>query len=305
MKTIQLVVILVLGVCAVWGRDTRYLPLSMVHRGDGVFVPGRVNRPDNSLEACLFAWANRVIPEADIRRTKDNMIIAYHNSKLNGRLIEEYDWSELRDYPIGKVHGEVWSHVRIPLYQTLFASMIGHPDRKIYMDYKNVPVEISSMLVKRFGLERQVYCHAGSYGLMKQWRAMVPNGLTSLWMWIGSWGQIQFTPENRAKGEAFMKSIFEGAAADNFAHVDVVHFLIQTDPSQEDPFCPSSAWIKSAVERLHSAGKITAGFPWTHGDNPELYRKLWNLGFDCFGTDYPEVMNRVIEEIKAAMKSEE
>ena len=91
MKTIQLFAILVLSVCAVWGRDTQYLPLSMAHRGDGVFVPGRVNRPDNSLEACLFAWANHVIPEADIRRTKDNMIIAYHNSKLNGRPIEEYD----------------------------------------------------------------------------------------------------------------------------------------------------------------------------------------------------------------------
>lgn len=127
----------VCAVCAA-GRDLSHLDLSMVHRGDGKLVPGRVNRPDNSLEACLLAWANRTIPEADIRTTK------------------------------------------------------------------------------------------------------------------------------------------------------------------EDPFCPSSVFLKDAVARLHAAGKIAAGFPWTHGDDPEMYRRLWALGFDCFGTDYPEVMNRVIAELRTA-----
>ena len=118
-------------------------------------------------------------------------------------------------------------------------------------------------------------------------------------MYIGSWKQIPFSPERRAVGEAFMRKYFEIAAADNFAQVDVVHFLIQADPSQDDPFCPSSAFLKDAVARLHAAGKVAAGFPWTHGDDPELYRRLWELGFDCFGTDYPEVMNRVIAELKS------
>ena len=285
-----------------WGRDLGLLNLSMVHRGDGVLVPGRVNRPDNSLEACLLAWADNVVPEADIRTTKDGVIIAYHNASLNGKKMEEYDWSELRDVSIGAAHGEIWNHVRIPTWEGLFAAMKGRPNWKIYMDYKNVPVEQSSVLVKKFGLERQVYCHGCSYGLMKQWRQAVPNGLTSYWMWMGQWKQIEFTPERRAKGEAFMKNLFDIAAADNFANADVVHFLIQADPAQEDPFCPSSAFLKDAVERIHKAGKIAAGFPWTHGDNPELYRKLWNMGFDCFGTDYPEVMHRVIAEIKTGEK---
>ena len=97
-----------------WARDTRFLNLSMVHRGDGVLVPGRVNRPDNSLEACLHAWSCDVVPEADIRRTKDGVIIAYHNSTYKRRKIEEYDWAELRDVSIGAAHGAEWDHVRIP-----------------------------------------------------------------------------------------------------------------------------------------------------------------------------------------------
>lgn len=289
------------AICAAYAcaRDTSHLNLSMVHRGDGVLVPGRANRPDNSLEACLYAWSCDVIPEADIRRTKDGVIVAYHNATFKKRKIEEYDWSELRDVSIGAAHGAEWNHVRIPTWEGLFAAMKGRPAWKIYMDYKNVPVARSSELVKRFGLERQVYCHGCSYNLMKQWRAAVPNGLTSYWMYTGSWKQIPFTPERRAEGEAFMRRQFDAAAADNFANADVVHFLIQADPSKEDPFCPSSASLKEAVARIHMAGKVAAGFPWTHGDDPELYRKLWNLGFDCFGTDYPEVMNRVISELKA------
>ncbi|MBO7688270.1 MAG: hypothetical protein J6V72_17945 [Kiritimatiellae bacterium] len=293
------VLALALGISSGWARDTRFLNLSMVHRGDGVLVPGRVNRPDNSLEACLYAWSCDVVPEADIRRTKDGVIIAYHNATYKRRKIEEYDWAELRDVSIGAAHGAEWSHVRIPLWEALFASMKGRPGWKIYMDYKNVPVAQSSELVKRFGLERQVYCHGCNYNLMRQWRETVPDGLTSYWMYTGSWKQIPFTPERRAEGEAFMRKRFEEAAADNFAQVDVVHFLVQADPSQADPFCPSSAFLKDAVARVHAAGKVAAGFPWTHGDDPELYRRLWDLGFDCFGTDYPEVMNRVIAELKS------
>ena len=79
---------LALGITSGWARDTRFLNLSMVHRGDGVLVPGRVNRPDNSLEACLYAWSCDVVPEADIRRTKDGVIIAYHNSTYKRRKID-------------------------------------------------------------------------------------------------------------------------------------------------------------------------------------------------------------------------
>ena len=290
----------VCAVCAA-GRDLSHLDLSMVHRGDGKLVPGRVNRPDNSLEACLLAWANRTIPEADIRTTKDGVIIAYHNGALRGKKMEEWTWTELRDWSIGHAHGAEWESVRIPLWESIFASMKGRPDRRIYMDYKNVPVKDSAPLVQRFGLEDQVYCHSCSYGLLKQWRAAVPNGRTSLWLWIGTWPQIDFgAPGAREKGEMFMKKMFETAGADDFAQADVVHFLIQTDPTKEDPFCPSSAFLKDAVARLHAAGKIAAGFPWTHGDDPEMYRRLWELGFDCFGTDYPEVMNRVIAELRTA-----
>ena len=173
---------LALGVSSGWARDTRYLNLSMVHRGDGVLVPGRVNRPDNSLEACLYAWSCDVVPEADIRRTKDGVVIAYHNSTYKRRKVEEYDWAELRDVSIGAAHGAEWDHVRIPLWEGHFAAMKGRPGWKIYMDYKNVPVAQSSALVKRFGLERQVYCHGSSYKLMRQWREAVPDGLTSYWM---------------------------------------------------------------------------------------------------------------------------
>ena len=40
------------------------------------------------------------------------------------------------------------------------------------------------------------------------------------------------------------------------------------------------------------------GVTWMEGGNPDVYKSLWNLGFDHFTTDYPETMFQVIESLK-------
>ena len=37
---------------------------------------------------------------------------------------------------------------------------------------------------------------------------------------------------------------------------------------------------------------------WTSGDNMDVYRKLWDVGFDHFTTDYPYALFPVVEEIR-------
>jgi glycerophosphoryl diester phosphodiesterase len=37
---------------------------------------------------------------------------------------------------------------------------------------------------------------------------------------------------------------------------------------------------------------------WTEGNNPETYRKLWDLGVDSFATDYPRELIAVLPTLK-------
>ena len=46
------------------------------HRGAGVLAP------ENSIEAFEIAWRLGAIPEADIRMTKDGMIVSFHDNNF-------------------------------------------------------------------------------------------------------------------------------------------------------------------------------------------------------------------------------
>ena len=54
-----------------------------------------------------------------------------------------------------------------------------------------------------------------------------------------------------------------------------------------NPFCPSSAFIRRAIELMHKHGVSVNGVTWTEGENADIHRKLWDLGFDHFTSDYP------------------
>ena len=286
---------LALGISSGWARDTRFLNLSMVHRGDGVLVPGRVNRPDNSLEACLYAWSCDVVPEADIRRTKDGVIVAYHNATYKRRKIEEYDWAELRDVSIGAAHGPEWDHVRIPLWEGLFAAMKGRPERLLYVDEKGAPPKVIAELAERFGVIEQTYYCSPNWRLIPQWRKIAPKGRSMVW--LGAWPKDN-SPEETARAEAFVQQRLDEMAATGFDGIDQVQIHVRTDLSKEDPFCPSTPFLRRAVELLHSHGVSAQVVTWTEGTNKDVHRRLWALGFDHFTTDYPEVFFELAEEFK-------
>ena len=62
-----------------------------------------------------------------------------------------------------------------------------------------------------------------------------------------------------------------------------------------DPFAPSSALLRKAFVKLKSLGIEAQVMPWTGGDKVETYERLWDLGPDSFGTDYPEVLGEFLK----------
>ena len=99
-----------------------------------------------------------------------------------------------------------------------------------------------------------------------------------------------------------MQKQLDEMAATGFDGIDQVQIHVRTDLSKSDPFCPSTPFMKRAIELMHSHGVTVNTVTWTSGDNRDVYRKLWDVGFDHFTTDYPYVLFDVVDEIRKGEK---
>ena len=271
-----------------------------VHRGGG-----RDTRPDNALETFLWCWGHGVAPEADARLTKDGVAIAFHDAtlkrvargiprKIATKQIKDLAWAEIRDVDAGSYLDSAFSSVRIATIDSVFAAMAGRPDRLLYLDEKGAPPEVVAELARKYGVEKQIYYTSAKYELMERWQKVVPGGMGMVW--LGTWPKDN-SQRSVAKADKFLIDSLDRMAASRWRGVSQVQIHIRTDLSRPDPFCPSSACIRKAIERLHANGITAQAFTWTEGANKEVLRKIWALGFDNFATDDPLALFELLPEL--------
>jgi glycerophosphoryl diester phosphodiesterase len=264
-----------------------------VHRGGG-----RDTRPDNALETFLWCWGHGVAPEADARLTKDGVAIAFHDATLKrvGRgiskrlaaaKIKDLDWAQIRDVDTGSYLDSAYSSVRIPTIDSVLAAMAGRPERLLYLDEKGAPPELVAEIARKYGVEKQIYFTSPDFKLMARWQKVVPGGLGMVW--LGTWPKDN-SPKAVAKADRFLEESLDRMEAAGWRGISQVQIHIRTDLSKTDPFCPSSDCIRRAIARLHKNGITVQAFTWTEGDNKDVLRKIWKLGFDNFATDDPLVL---------------
>lgn len=273
-----------------------------IHRGGGAKF-----RPDNALETFLWCWGHGMAPEADARLTKDGVAVAMHddNFKRIGRgisaefakrKIKDMTWDEIKDVDTGSYLGKQYSSTRISTMESVFAAMKGRPERLLYVDEKGAPPELIAELANKFGVIEQVYYCSWNWKLIPRWRTIAPKGRSMVW--LGAWVKNN-SPEEIARSEKFVQKNLDEMAAIGFDGIDQVQIHLRTDLTKEDPFCPSSAFCKRAIEMMHKHGVSVNAVTWTEGANKDVYHKIWNLGFDSFTTDYPETLFEVANELKA------
>ena len=276
-----------------------------IHRGGG-----HATRPDNSLETFLWCWGHGMAPEADARLTKDGVAIAFHDNELKrvargipremeNRRIKDLTWDEIKDIDVGSYMGAEYSSTRIATMESVFAAMKGRPDRLIYVDEKGAPPELIAELANKFGVIEQVYYCSPNWRLIPRWRKIAPKGRSMVW--LGAWA-VDNSPGEIARCEAFVQKQLDEMAETGFDGIDQVQIHVRTDLSKSDPFCPSTPFMKRAIELMHSHGVTVNTVTWTSGDNRDVYRKLWDVGFDHFTTDYPYVLFDVADEIRKGRK---
>lgn len=250
------------------------------HRGAGVLSP------ENSIEAFGIAWKLGTVPEADLRTTSDGVIVAFHDNDfkrilphadeaLRSKGILDLTWSEVSALDIGRWKGPDFAGQRIPRMTEVYEILKRHPERRLYIDIKNV--DLARLARESREVHPQLILASTDYGMIREWKRLAPRSATLHWM--GG------TQEQLAARLAALRKT-------NFADITQLQIHIRTGP---EGVSPSDRFLIAAGEELRAHGILFQALPMMNND-PKLFEHLMDLGVASFATDYPDVVMRTIRE---------
>ena len=251
------------------------------HRGAGVLAP------ENSLDAFEIAWNLGVIPEADIRMTKDGVIVAFHDNDFSRILptaseemkkkgVKDMTFEEIQKLDIGAWKGRDFEGQRIPSMEEIVDVLKQYPQRKIYVDIKNVDFE--QLALETRGVHPQMILASTKYEEIERWKKAAPTSYTLHWM---------------GGTEAQLTERLERLKENNFRGVDQLQIHVRID--EKGNFTPGEAFLTKTGGTLRKYGILFQVLPW-EGKETGIYRRLLDLGVASFATDYPDVTMRAIAE---------
>jgi glycerophosphoryl diester phosphodiesterase len=255
------------------------------HRGAGVAIP------ENTLESFRWAWELGVTPEADLRTTRDGVIVCFHDPDLSRVVsnvaesrkksrIEDLPLAEVRSLEVGAFRGQQFSGQHVPTLESALSEMRGQPQRLLYLDIKTADLEQLTTMIRKHEVERQVIFTSTHHNLIQDWKKRVPDSLTLLWNG-GTQEQLE------KKMAAVRMADFEG-----ITHLQI-HVRVG-DLSATEPFMPRREFLTALGAELKSRGIIFQVLPWECSD-PLAYERLLELGVESFATDYPEITLKAVQ----------
>jgi len=263
------------------------------HRGAGELAP------ENTLEAFELGWKLGTYPEADIRTTKDGVIVAFHDEnfsrvvkgigpELAKQGVADVMFLELSALEVGAWKGEQFKGRRVSRMTEVFARMKGRPERRLYLDIKNVQLKQLAAEVKAAGVERQVVLASSKHEVILEWKALVPESDTLLWM--GG------TEEMKRRQIAILREAKFAGITQLQAHVRFPGDAKDVKPGE--PFSPSRAFLIELSRELAGRGILFQTLPYG-ATNAPTYWQLMDLGLASFATDHPEVTLQAVREYYA------
>jgi glycerophosphoryl diester phosphodiesterase len=259
------------------------------HRGGGRDLP------ENTIESVEAAWRWGVVPEADIRTSKDSVLCAFHDEQF-GRLVKnaspelkkkgvaDLPWQEIERLDVGSYAGQQYAGQRVPRLEDIFRRMAGHPRRCLYLDVKKASLEKMAQLVREYGIEKQVIFTSTNHDPIKKWKRIVPESRSLLWM-----GGSQDDLARRLV--ELEEDHFEGITSLQ------IHVFLQ-DPGSPEPFRPSPDFLRRVGRTLRARGIAYQALPWRTTD-PKVYRALMDMGVESFASDHPRVTLQAVKDYYA------
>jgi glycerophosphoryl diester phosphodiesterase len=261
------------------------------HRGAGELSE------ENTPEAFELGWSLGTIPESDVRTTKDGVIVAFHDGNfarvvkdaseaLKKQGVKDLTFAELQKLDVGSWKGEKFAGRRVSRMSDIFALMKGKPDRKMYLDIKQVDFPQLAAEVKGAGVESQVIFASTKYDQIRQWRKLIPSGRTLLWM-----GGTE--EKLRARLDELRKTDFADVTEVQI-HTHLKGDAADVTRHSVDPFKEPDAFLIEAGNELRTRGILYQTLPYG-GSTKEIYWKLLDLGLMSFATDHPDVTRDAVK----------
>lgn len=272
------------------------------HRGVGELAE------ENTIEAFELAWKMGIYPESDLRMTKDGVIVPFHDNnfarvvkdaspELKKKGVKDLTYAELSKLDVGSWKGPQFAGRRVIPMSAIFERMRGRPERHLYMDIKSIEFPRLAAEVRKYGIEKQIVLASRKVEEIREWKALVPESETLLWM-HGNEAELtrDFVDLRKTKFAGLTQiqiHVYYKETKDTWAP--------PTDPSPADnPFRLRNEFLIGVGKELRSHGIVFQTFPYT--DDPTVYGKLLDLGVMSFATDHPDITLREIKAYYAAKK---
>jgi glycerophosphoryl diester phosphodiesterase len=250
------------------------------HRGAGNLGP------ENTLESFRLGWRMGFVPEADVRVTKDGVPVAFHDNdftrlapdtpaEIRDLSIADVTWDQIRGLDVGSYKGEEFAGQRIPRISDVFDALKRNPDWLLYLDFKNITLADLASLAREHGVISQTILASTVYPHLVEWMELAPESATLHWM---GGTEVRLRERINALREAEFKSITQLQI-----HVDLIAEL-----SADEPFSPSSSFLREVGEELKPRGILFQSLPWKVAD-VAVYQRLMDLGVESFASDDPQV----------------
>ncbi len=271
-----------------------HIPLSdftiQSHRGAGELAP------ENTLEAFELGWKLGTVPEADVRTTKDGVIVAFHDKdfsrvvrgvgpELKKKGVADVSFDELIQLDVGAWRGDEFKGRRVSRMTDIYALMRQHPERRLYLDYKDADLGQLADEVRTYGIESQVILASSKHDLLRRWKKLLPDSGTLLWI-PGT------EKQKRAAMEAAREIDFDGITQ---LQIHVRMPGDATDIQPGEPFSPSRQFLSEVSSELADRGILFQTLPYGASD-AVTYSQLLDAGLASFATDYPDVTLKAVRD---------
>ncbi len=243
------------------------------HRG------GYQERPENTMSAFINAWKLGGIPEADIRTTKDNVIIVLHDSNLlrttvaiesiNKLDISELMYEDISKQDAGIKFSEKYKGEKIPRLEDVFKYM-SESDKRIYLDLKNVDLNSLSKLIKKHNIESKIIFANTNIEPLLNLKKLLPKSQTMLWIG-GSKNIIEFR--------------FNYLVDNSFFTLDQVQLHLYNKGI-------SKSFVKKALDETSKMNIDLEILPYNFSE--EVVSELLDIGITWFAVDTPTYFNKFV-----------
>ncbi|MDO5309520.1 MAG: glycerophosphodiester phosphodiesterase family protein [Planctomycetia bacterium] len=258
----------------------------MAHRGMGE------EAPEGTMESFLAAWALGQAPEADIRTTKDGVVVSFHDDnfariipdapdEIKRQGVQDVTLAELVKLDVGAYKGERFQGQRVATMTDIIAALQADKTRYIFCDLKNV--DLPKFAEQTRDVWPQIYLTSSDYVVLKKWKELAPTSKTRLW-----------TPRAWCEDETTFRRQIQNYLDQKLVDLDILEAHAKVDA--DGNLSPSRDAFTYIANQAREYGALFEVMPLTYGDKTFSYKSLLDAGVSALSSDYPTVVKHALDD---------